>query len=197
MAGEARLEGEVAEQARYWLKTVTGMLESRGIKYSLDAGTLLGIVREGRLLPWDNDMDLFVPDTEVEKLKKCALPFFLKGLRVRVETMKSPNSPLQPGAMRIMKLRNRHKLVHRGQMVLDIFVKHYHEGSYHWAEGRLDEVVYKSVPAHYLEDLDCIDFDGKRYPIPKDYDGYLTCRYGDWRTPVKEWDHRKDDLCLN
>ena len=60
MGGLARLDGKNLPIARRMLKEVTSILERRNIWYCLDGGTLLGIMREQRLLPWDNDMDLFV-----------------------------------------------------------------------------------------------------------------------------------------
>lgn len=41
-----------------------------GIKYTLDCGTLLGAVREGGFIEWDDDADVSLTRTEYEKLKK-------------------------------------------------------------------------------------------------------------------------------
>lgn len=196
MAGEARLEGEVAIQARYWLRKVTDILDSRDIKYFLDAGTLLGIVRENRLLPWDNDLDIFIPSSEFYKLKKCCLWFFMRGLRVRVEKIGIDAFCLTKDSPRIIKLRNRSGLLHRGQVSMDIFIKYPVSGYYYWAEGRPSETVIKCVSSSFFDSVHFIDFDGKKYPVPGDYEGYLESRYGDWRTPVKDWDHRVDDSAL-
>jgi len=43
------------------------ILESAGINYWICHGTLLGIVREGRILPWDHDIDIGVWSNEVTK----------------------------------------------------------------------------------------------------------------------------------
>ncbi|WP_177247023.1 LicD family protein [Marinospirillum alkaliphilum] len=171
------------------------MLDRKGVIYCLDGGTLLGIAREGRLLPWDDDMDLFVPASEVDKLRKCILPLWLSGLRVRTEAFESVCGPAKPGDLRVVKFRNRKRLISRGEILLDIFVKYADEAFYHWSVGKGEgQTVNKKVPRHFYDNLATLEFDGKTYPVPADLDGYLTCRYGDWRTPVEAWNYRQDDL---
>jgi len=60
MSGKYKLDSRNADIAVRMLERVTSIFEDHGIKYVLTAGTLLGIYRENRLLPWDNDMDLRV-----------------------------------------------------------------------------------------------------------------------------------------
>jgi len=46
------------KEARHALKKVKQALDKKNIEYWLDAGTLLGAVRENRFIPWDHDIDL-------------------------------------------------------------------------------------------------------------------------------------------
>ena len=54
----------------------------RDIKYSLAYGTLLGAVRHGGFIPWDNDIDVIMLRDEYQKLRACAeefsAPYFLQ-----------------------------------------------------------------------------------------------------------------------
>ncbi|MBK1734149.1 hypothetical protein CKO15_02395 [Halorhodospira abdelmalekii] len=45
----------------YRLSLIQKALDEAGVRWWIDHGTLLGLVREGRLLPWDRDVDLSLP----------------------------------------------------------------------------------------------------------------------------------------
>ena len=51
----------MTEKEQTWLEallTVDGALKKCNLSYFLDLGTLLGAVREGAFIEWDNDIDL-------------------------------------------------------------------------------------------------------------------------------------------
>lgn len=60
------------EKAIELLKEVKIILDKHNIHYWLDDGTLLGAVREKKLVPWDHDIDLGMWFSDIEKIK----PFF-------------------------------------------------------------------------------------------------------------------------
>jgi len=71
-----RLEGDsVLRQAQLvmlrMLKYFHSLCEEEGLRYWLDAGTLLGAVRHGGFIPWDDDVDILMPREDY--LRFCAL----------------------------------------------------------------------------------------------------------------------------
>lgn len=55
----------VSNKERLWLdalKQTAAELDAVGIPYFLDTGTLLGAVRDGTFIPWDNDIDIGILD---------------------------------------------------------------------------------------------------------------------------------------
>lgn len=193
MGGKATLDNRLAPKARRALHLVAHLLEKNGIKYCLESGTLLGIVREGRLLPWDNDLDLFVDSADAHKLGKLKWPLFIRGFVIKEDRVKEEFGPLHCGNLRILKIKSWRLFSSRKQrLLIDLFVKYPEGERYYWSVGK-KRTVNKSVPRHHYDTLSSIEFDGKVFPIPSDIDDYLTCRYGEWRTPVQEWDFKIDD----
>lgn len=196
MSGKTRLEGAMADKAKRHLRIITDELDKHGIRYCLDGGTLLGIAREGRILPWDDDLDLFIAGEDAEKLSKCHFALFRKGIRVSKDNVREDFGALKTGKLRMIKYTNRKRLIQRGPLVLDAIVKYADDEFYYWSVGK-GPVVNKKVPRHFYDNLTTIHFDGKDYPAPTELDAYLTCRYGEWKIPVKTWDYRTDDQAIS
>jgi len=61
---------------------ITSVLAENAIPYWVDSGTLLGLVREGRLLGWDNDIDLAIMHEHLEQFLELAQSLEAKGYAV-------------------------------------------------------------------------------------------------------------------
>jgi len=66
------------------LGDVKQILDDAGVKYWLDYGTLLGAVRDGKFIPWDNDIDLGAMSTESDKIIAKLPEFEREGFTVDV-----------------------------------------------------------------------------------------------------------------
>jgi len=195
MGGKVRLEGRNLEVAMKMLADVTALLDRYGVRYWLEGGTLLGVVREQRLLPWDTDVDLSITEHALPALLRSLLWFRLRGYRVRVRRQQSEQGPMRRGCVRMVKIYDRKALFFKGDLNVDIFVKYAAGDRYFWTVGT-NPAVLKSVPARFYEELAPWSFQGRPYTVPRDAEGYLTARYGNWREPVKEWNFRSDDKAI-
>jgi len=61
------------------LRQAKEILDKAGVQYWLDCGTLLGAVRNGRFIPWDNDIDLGIWHKDVNKIAKIIENLHIKG----------------------------------------------------------------------------------------------------------------------
>ena len=61
------------------LATFIGVLEQIDVCYWLDSGSLLGLHREQRLLPWDHDIDIGLWESDLPKVKIHASEFISQG----------------------------------------------------------------------------------------------------------------------
>ena len=62
---DRRLHGEMLEL----LKRFDALCAASGVRYTLDAGTLLGAIREKGFIPWDDDVDIALSRADYEKLR--------------------------------------------------------------------------------------------------------------------------------
>ncbi|MFT6934623.1 MAG: phosphorylcholine metabolism protein LicD [Maribacter sp.] len=193
MAYDITLEGKSLKEAEKLLKRVTKIVEQQQILYWLEGGTLLGIRRENRLLPWDNDLDISVHQTEIPKLNSLIQNLKIEGYRIRTRYFSVTSNEFKKGDLRMIKIRNKRFFgLVKGKVCLDVFIKYSHDQSTYW---EIDNKT-KSVPMRFYESFKTISFQDKNYSIPEDTDGYLTSRYGDWQTPVKDWNTSTDDKAL-
>lgn len=174
------------------------ILEELGIHYWLDFGTLLGIIRENKLIDWDKDMDLsvrFESEAQMEQMVKALS---------KIYPVKTLAPSIRPGAWNMGKYRTI-KAFHqkfgmfRTDPHLDFFTQY---------RGKYDnntEFTYRSViagvnneiPASYVDKLDKIVFDGHEYSIPNNVEEFLALRYGeDWKTPKQYWHPAYDDQSM-
>ncbi len=194
MSGSLKLEGKHAVVVEKMLADIAELMFKADVEYIVDGGTLLGIVREGRLLPWDTDIDLSIRSDQAEKLIKQRWRLWLKGYRTRVKYLKKDIGPFKAGQVRIIKVQT-HFMGIKKHDIADIFVKYKYDGEYLNLVGKTELITW-AFPVKFLEQHQFVELNGKKYMAPVDLDEYLTLLYGDWKTPVKEWDFKTDMKCV-
>jgi phosphorylcholine metabolism protein LicD len=186
------LKGKNLEVAQKMLKDVTDIFDKHGVRYWLDFGTLLGIVREGRILPWDDDMDISIFEDDRQKVHDVVMPE-IKKLNYRTYSrlhMDENDEILKNGDFRTFKVRNYRWKFFKGYVKIDIFVMYEKDGFLYWREfGKRHR-----LPIKLISEFDTIEFNGKNYTKPKDTDAYLTYHYGDWRVAIENYDSEVDGL---
>lgn len=67
-SSEKRIMPPIQKKLLSLMKTFDEMCRKYGVTYYLGGGSALGAVRHGGFLPWDDDVDLYIPRNEYEKL---------------------------------------------------------------------------------------------------------------------------------
>lgn len=194
------LNFENIKKARNMLFLSTDFLNKYGIKYYLEGGTLLGIVRDGDLLPWDHDVDISIDYADAAKFDKLRWRFYLKGYRVTCRKGIQSYGPIKPKDYRIFKMKPLgfafikifFPVFAQKMVVLDIFVKTNDDTHTYWQSMgkilRVDKLHYESQ--------DTVQLNGVSLTTPNNYKDYLTSKYGDWTIPVKEWSCKEDEKAI-
>jgi AcrR family transcriptional regulator len=171
------------EDARSALEDLASALPVEQWRWYVISGTFLGLVREGGFLAHDYDIDVgftYDPDDPgavlalVEAMK--ASPHFvvkkLDDAQAVVETA--------PGRHTVSRDPALVKLIHANGINVDVFIHHrvgdrlWHGSSIHrWENSSFELAPYVLAGVPVLG--------------PADADRYLTENYGDWRTPVTDF----------
>lgn len=178
--------GRYYEKGRQLLLDTIDIFNEADLPYLIDAGALLGLARDGDLIPWDNDIDCLLPVTEVPRLKKLYWLFRRRGWQIsRMYQMPFPTDAWAVGDPRVIKIRSRGKfLVNPGKTMLEVnFIYPRGEHFYWESYGKV-----LRVPRNYFDTADCLEYAGRRVRVPSNYEAYLEIVYGDWRTPRQEFD---------
>ncbi len=180
-----QLTGKYLVRMKKMLFETLDIFDTNGISYWLDDGSLLGIIRDGTLIPWDHDVDIGIPGESVKHILDLKYDFLPKYL-LRKKTI---NSTWLPGQVRSIKIKTTWEKMMHVNFHVDLFAKYKVGNRYHW----IDSNALKSIDAKYYDQLDEIEWEGRRISIPSSIEDYLTIRYNDWRTPSRNFSPSRDD----
>jgi phosphorylcholine metabolism protein LicD len=144
------------------------VLDRAGVEFGLIYGTLLGAVREGNFIEHDEDVDVYIKESELDKL--LALLFDLRQCGFEVA--------------RYYQRRGLLSFI-RDNDYIDVYV------FWRMESGRWRRTSDASLPASSLDSHDLINFLGVQFRTLKDHKSFLDLVYGtDWATPKKNFHAR-------
>ncbi len=145
------------------------VMDSAGIRFYLMFGTLLGAVRNGAFIPWDEDVDVAIHERDSSKVGEL-----LKG---------GSFAPLE-----LVRCATSYFSLAGGNSYLDVYI--YFDGTSERSHGKYVYCNFNSlafdVPTRSFDQAAEIDFLGKKFLAPRDPESHLEWWYGSkWREPVQ------------
>ncbi len=151
---------------------ICDILNKLKVNYFLQAGILLGAIRDNDFIKWDWDIEISVFGEEFnDKIDDVANELKLNQFKIS----------------NINKKHNDSKIDFIGE--LDQSVTGYTIWS--WYHSKIRKVYWRrdlSVPEKYFQNLSKIEFMGRIFNCPSNPEEYLAHAYGDWRTPLRSSD---------
>jgi phosphorylcholine metabolism protein LicD len=183
------------------LRLTADILDLCDVEYKIYGGVLLGWMRNGAIIPHDNDIDFAIISSEANKLecvvKEMAkrgfeLNPYSKGNHTKIMSF-GDELPYSPG------LRHRHQLrvinngketvinsgyrtavfvVNHVKIEMNVFYKV--EDNYYWVvyDPPSHSIATWTMPAHHFNNYETFNYKGREYKIPKDPMGCIYCAYG-------------------
>ena len=185
----ARVGDFPIKDARETLADFAALFPPSDLRWFVVSGTFLGLIRENGFLPHDYDIDIGAFEDEIDinatiSAVATSEKFVLKKYDHHKSSLFRPEvEAINPNIPYILKL------VHVSGVHIDLFI-HYRDTlstpANYWHGSSLHR--WNNSPF----ELKAYDFYDMQVFGPADADTYLTENYGDWRTPVTEFNCTTD-----
>lgn len=176
------------ETLRQQFIEIIDLLNGKDIPYHLEGGVLLGIVRDGDLLPWDNDTDLSINFEDYELLEIAAKEIKRLGWRCKFKKFDTSSSFATADDIRVFKISDYWLGCLKGGNRMDIFLKYQVDGYRCWSAAG----AFMRVDNKYYDGYELIEWSNRKLRVPKHYREYLTEKYGDWSVHQKVWSAKSE-----
>lgn len=154
------------------MKDVHEVLEAHDISYWIEGGTLLGAVRHNGIIPWDNDLDICIKDSDEERFLSLSSLWYSLGFAIK-------------------KHHWGYKLVTPSKQAIDVFLTTTLDEKIVYMSERIQTFygTREGIALHYrpeeLFPLKSYQFGELRVNGPNNPYPYLDCLYKDWDKSVR------------
>lgn len=144
------------------LKDILVVMKSYNIRVSPACGSLLGIIRDGNFIDWDEDIDLNILQEDIDNFKNSLWDLKEIGFEL----------------FRCDRCGHLYSVTRNGEYV-DFYIME-----------KISPEIRTNMGPDFVFDKHLINlmdwnFKGLNIQVPIEYESYLEMMYGDWKTPVQ------------
>lgn len=193
---KVQLNGDKQLLAEELMFALAELFNKKNISYHIDHGTLLGIIRDKSLMPWDIDVDFacqskdkdIILETLKQFLSNYTSPYCtINNWKCSLHNCKITLDKKEEQLPMVIKVFNESDDKTSNSFFVDIELKYEHNCNLYWMVGsrKLSALQEICFPASSFI------FKNKILKVPKDTQKYLTQLYGDWTQVIKEWSYNQ------
>jgi lipopolysaccharide cholinephosphotransferase len=177
---------ETRELGHQLLINLSQLFMQHNIKACIDSGTLLGLMREGDLLAWDDDIDFAIDDADFDRTLTLLESYNKQApLSDKVDWQATLIS--QSGCDVCLNIEFTCK---SGYFLVPFETSLQRRKTINGRSELLSSAGIFFAPAHHFNTLETLNFKQHLIPVPAEPKAFLTFMYGDWQTP-------KQSMALN
>ncbi|MEP1385366.1 MAG: LicD family protein [Paraglaciecola sp.] len=161
------------------IKGLSQLAIEENIPLVIDFGTLLGLVRDQDIIPWDDDIDFAAPQNKAAEIEKLVVIFVANNpdINWRMEKVTDGND-LATSILLKFTSASKDLLI----FTTSIAFRSEQDGK----SIHLPSMGMWYAPAHHFNNLSVLEWQGENLQVPADHLAYLTFQYADWNTPKKD-----------
>ena len=179
-------QGDKLALAQQLMIDIANLFNKEDINYHIDHGTLLGVVRDNSLMPWDIDVDFAVlsedKDIIIKTLEKFLTTYSIKycqnnNWKCSLHNCKITLDKNEEYLPMVIKVFNDCDDITSNSFFVDIELKYNYNDNLYWMVGSRK----LSIPKEICFPVSSITFKDRLIKAPKETNQYLKHLYGNWQ----------------
>lgn len=165
---------------RHIIASLNRLAMNQKLPLVADFGTLLGLVRDGDIIHWDDDIDFSIPLEFADSIENLLLAFSRSDtskVTWRVERVAGDRNNIVGLLLKFDDPESLHS-----EFTTSICYRENREGK----SVHMPSLGMWYSPEKHFKKIGSLGWNGETIQVPNEYEEYLTFQYGNWKVPKKD-----------